>query len=315
MPSYISHIHPHSVMFHHFHGGIHPESQGSISGEDFSRLLDWLDDNFLLIGAREFEKKILADSLSDKEVCISFDDALLCQFDIACPILKQRNLDAYFFIYSSPLLGKLDELEIFRDFRATKFADIEDFYDGFFGLAEGVVGDRYSDEKRKFDALSYLKDFPFYTDSDRWFRYLRDQVLRASQYSDLMWQFISDRAYNPDAEASRLWMNEGHVQKLVEDGHVVGLHSFDHPTVMSHQSSEVQEEQYRKNKKHLEKIVGRQITSMSHPCGNYSDTTLNILTKMGVRVGFRSSLSIPTIQSNLEIPRQDHILAFREMNQ
>ena len=45
---------------------------------------------------------------------------------------------------------------------------------------------------------------------------------------------------------------------------------------------------------------------MSHPCGNYNDDTLKILKKLGINVGFRSSLVPSNIRSALEIPREDH---------
>ena len=45
---------------------------------------------------------------------------------------------------------------------------------------------------------------------------------------------------------------------------------------------------------------------MSHPLGNYNDDTLKILKKLGINIGFRSSLSPSYIKSALEIPREDH---------
>ena len=52
---------------------------------------------------------------------------------------------------------------------------------------------------------------------------------------------------------------------------------------------------------------------MSHPCGSYNDSTLNILKKLGVELGFKNVMNIE-IEKNmkkinnsfLEIARQDH---------
>ena len=52
---------------------------------------------------------------------------------------------------------------------------------------------------------------------------------------------------------------------------------------------------------------------MSHPCGSYNDSTLNILKKLGVELGFKNVMDIE-IEKNmkkinnsfLEIARQDH---------
>ena len=45
---------------------------------------------------------------------------------------------------------------------------------------------------------------------------------------------------------------------------------------------------------------------MSHPCGDYNQDTLQILDKMGIRIGFRSNLIETKIKGKFEIPRKDH---------
>ena len=55
------------------------------------------------------------------------------------------------------------------------------------------------------------------------------------------------------------------------------------------------------------------VVCMSHPCGDYNDDTLKILDDMGIRIGFRSSLSETTIKGKFEIPRDDHANIFRAM--
>ena len=46
--------------------------------------------------------------------------------------------------------------------------------------------------------------------------------------------------------------------------------------------------------------------SMSHPSGDYNEDTLKILSDLNIKIGFRSNLKVPFINSNLEIPREDH---------
>ena len=47
--------------------------------------------------------------------------------------------------------------------------------------------------------------------------------------------------------------------------------------------------------------------SMSHPFGRYNFNTLRILKANGIKIGFLSHLNKGKIQSNLEIPRLDHM--------
>ena len=44
-----------------------------------------------------------------------------------------------------------------------------------------------------------------------------------------------------------LWLTNSHLKILSENGHEIGLHSYDHPTVLSKLSYEEQYEQYEKN--------------------------------------------------------------------
>ena len=113
--------------------------------------------------------------------------------------------------------------------------------------------------------------------------------------------------------SSKLWMNDNHVKELNDAGHIVGLHSYSHPTMIHKISLEQQETEYVKNFEHLCSILGYKPFAMSHPCGNYSEETLEILKKLGIKIGFRSSCSITTIRSPLEIPRDDHANVMKQM--
>ena len=111
----------HSVMFHHFHGDKHPVGQGSLSAIEFEEMIDWLLSRHQMLDANEYIEKLEQKTLGNAEICLSFDDALRCQFDIALPILERKKVKAFFFVYSSPLMGEPDPLEIYRYFRTTNF--------------------------------------------------------------------------------------------------------------------------------------------------------------------------------------------------
>ena len=116
-----------AVMFHHFHGRLHSKSQGSISAKQFILMLNFLKKKYNLLNANKFFEKILNKSIKKNDICLTFDDCLKCQFDIALPILKKKNISAFFFIYSSVFDKKPNYLEIFRDFRYTKFKNVDVF--------------------------------------------------------------------------------------------------------------------------------------------------------------------------------------------
>ena len=147
----------------------------------------------------------------------------------------------------------------------------------------------------------------------RWFRYLRDVTLGVTRYNHLMISLIETKEFKIDQIMSKLWMTDEHLINLKLEGHIVGLHSYSHPTMMHLLEAKEQEKEYSKNFEHLSKVLGENITAMSHPCGNYNSDTLDALKRMGVKVGFRSNISVTEIKSSLEIPREDHANVFKEM--
>lgn len=307
--------HTHAIMFHHFHDDTHVPVQGSLSAREFGEMLDWLSARYNMLGAREYLNAFEAGRLSDRDICLTFDDALLCQWDIAVPVLNARGLGAYFFVYSSVFTGQPDLLEVFRYFRTSQFKDIDEFYAKFFERAQLEDKAAYRAARETYLTLDYLSAFPFYSEADKWFRYLRDQLLGPEAYRRLMFALMDEAGYDIEEASSRLWMKDEHLKALHDGGHLVGLHSHTHPTQMSRLPAPVQADEYGRNLKHLEGVLGAgSIVSMSHPCGDYNDDTLSLLNGMGVRIGFRSSLSVPEIKSPLEIPRDDHANIYRAMH-
>ena len=47
--------------------------------------------------------------------------------------------------------------------------------------------------------------------------------------------------------------------------------------------------------------------SMSHPYGRYNNSSIRVLKKIGIKLGFLSSFTKGKIFSSLEVPRYDHI--------
>ncbi|MBU6235886.1 MAG: polysaccharide deacetylase family protein [Alphaproteobacteria bacterium] len=300
-------------MFHHFHNENHPVGQGSMSGPEFAAMIDWLAARYNILGAAEYLNKLKAGTLAPHDICFTFDDALLCQSEIAVPIMREKGITAYFFVYSSPFMGNPDYLEIYRYFRTVTFKSVDEFYVAFSNAAQKHHGPEYAAAEQSFDANEYLKAFPFYTVPDKWFRYLRDIGLGKDKYEALMQSLMRDHGFEPLSVMKKLWMDDAGLKALEADGHIIGLHSYSHPTVMHRLDKSVQADEYAKNHAHLSRVLTQPIVAMSHPCGNYNADTLDILNGMGIEIGFRSNNSVTDIKSHLEIPREDHANVMKEM--
>jgi peptidoglycan/xylan/chitin deacetylase (PgdA/CDA1 family) len=300
-------------MFHHFHNDQHLPSQGSLSSNDFSLMIDWLADRYSLLSASDYLYKLGRGTLADDDIALSFDDALLCQYEIAVPILAERKINAFFFIYSSIFSGNPGSIETFRYFRTNFFSSIDDFYEQFFLKVDQLLGKDEPRVVREYKKLNYLIEYPFYTENDKFFRYLRDQVLGPERYQEITRSLMRDKNFTEDLAKNRYWISEKNIKEISGQGHVIGLHSFSHPTKISALSYREQYIEYNKNFEHLRNLVTDNIMSMAHPCGDFNEDTLRVLKELGIKVGFGSKSENIKFEGNLNLPRNDPANILREM--
>lgn len=305
--------HPYGVMFHHFHDHDHAPGQGSISAEQLDELLGFVGVDRIL-PAEEWMTRALDGRLRDRDVCLTFDDNLRCQYDVAYPVLESHGLTAFWFVPTSVMTGQLEPMELYRVFRCGSFDNPSSFYAAFTAhLGESALAGEVERALEGFVPATYLQEYPVYTDEDRHFRYLRDQVLGPERYRGVMEEMLDAAGFDREAAARNLWMDDECVQELRADGNVIGLHTHTHPTNLVGLTAEEQRAEYAENWRHLRDILGQEPITVSHPCGSYSETTLSILRERGVRLGFRANMALPEPPSMLEYPREDHMLLIRAM--
>ncbi len=300
-------------MFHHFHGGQHPVVEGSISGQDMNHMIEYLKKANELLPAKEWYERYLNGTLKDNTLCITFDDALKCQYDIAKPILDKHGLSAFWFIYTSPLEGKTENLEVYRYFKNVEFKNSDDFYDAFYTAADIVGFGNEVNAARKCDAAAnHFKEYSFYTLGDRIFRFVRDKVLGRERYYMAMEKMLEIANFNPLGLHDLLFMSRTDVKKLHTQGHIIGLHSHTHPTDIGALTIEQQTKEYERNFEILHHITGEKPYTSSHPSNSYSVETIELLKNMGINLSFRANMQF--VPGNYTLPREDHINVFKQMN-
>ena len=303
---------PHGLLFHHFHDGRHPRGQGSISAETLADIIAFTGRDRLL-PAGEWLRRAEAGALRPEDLCLTFDDNLRCQYDVACPVLRDHGLTAFFFIYSSPLEGKAERLEVYRYFRSTRFAESRiSTTASIKPLTTPPAARKRRAALDGADASGYLADKPFYSLADRKFRYLRDRVLGTEGYHRVMDRMINDSAMDTDDLVRELWMDARCLESLHAEGNVIGLHSHSHPTRISALPEAEQMREYRDNRSALVGILGAPPTTVSHPCGDYGPETLEVLKSLGIKIGFRAEMD-DALKSPLEYPRENHALTLMRM--
>ena len=297
----------HGLMFHHFHNHLHPAGQGSITSEKFESILNFYSKKHNILSSDIFFEKFKNKKLENNDVCITFDDNLKCQYDIALPILEKYSLKAFWFIYTSPLQGIFEKLELFRYFRSKFFKSFDEFFDLFFEYLKSKSEFDYVFKLLEdFDHNVYLNDFSFYSKEDKIFRFTRDKILGEEVYFNIMDSIIAESGLElNDTLHKTLWMDKNDLKTLSDKGHIIGLHSHTHPTTIGEKSFDFQYNNYKLNKMILEEVLDKDVFSMSHPCNSYNKHTLEILTKFQIQLGFRANMTTG-FNSNLEVPRIDH---------
>lgn len=296
---------PHGIMYHHFYDDRHPKGQGAISRDELRRMLRHVG-LARILPAKEWHARARSGGLQPEDLCLTFDDALLCQYNVAAPVLKEFELTAFWFVYSSVFEGNIEPLEVYRYFRTTQFDGIDDFYDAFFARLRDIDPAAYAQGEAGFDPATYLAECSFYSTNDRFFRYLRDDVLGPERYCRAMDSFIAARGFDVAAAARTLWLTDDHLLELQAADHLVGLHSYSHPTRLSALSRDEQLAEYHANYRHLRRVLGRPPLAMSHPCNSYNGDTFAILAGLGIEIGFRADM-VPVAGGGVyECPRADH---------
>ena len=295
-------------MFHHFYSQSHPAGQGAINVEQFEKIICWLDEKFKILSPIDYISKHLKRELKDDEICLTFDDSLLCQYDVALPVLQEYNLTAFFNVYSSAFSGNPDPLEVYRYFRTVTFPEIDIFYEAFFESAKKNFADLYLTGQSKFKAnLDYLSEYPFYSRSDKLFRFFRDETLGRANYCRIMDMLIEETNFDRNDVPKKVFMTRDNLKELSSLGHQVGLHSDTHPTDIAKLSKTEQEKEYFTNYDFIVNELGMAPISMAHPCGKYNDETLNVLNSLDVQIGFASNMHPKKTDLKLAVPRQDHM--------
>lgn len=303
----------HGIMFHHFHSESHQPTQGSIDRATLRALIKHIGLEWILPAA-EFHERALAGTLPQHARCLTFDDGLRCQYDVALPVLRDFKLTAFWFVSTGPLTGEPITHELHRAFRDACYSSRDPFYLDFEETTDSLWPERGL--RGALDAggtNKYLAEFDFYTPIERRYRYLRDRLLKPDEVNQVVIHMAQRRGAELERFASRRWMTGAMLRELHATGHVIGLHSHSHPTALANLPPEAQRREYAINQSKLRILLGEEPTAVGHPCNSYTPTTLEILRELGVRLGFRANMA-STDGSLLELPREDHMNLVRAMN-
>lgn len=308
----------HGIMFHYFENrDKHRKCQGSVTADELCRMIEYLRHGYHLLDAQDYLECALQNKLKEDYVCLTFDDGVKSQIDVAWDVLKSKKVTGFFFSYSSHFDTSPSMLEVYHDFRFRKYDNIDGFYSDFMDRMLAVAASLHSDVRSamaSFDPKKYLVHSKCHTDNDRLFRYVRDCVLSREEYDGIMMHLMAQKGYDMNRYIPELWMNENDLKCLHAHGNVVGMHSHTHPTTMAVKSWHEQYTEYRKNQETLQRILGADVIAASYPSGAFNQDTNGIMEQLQVRIAFQANMA-PNGNSLYQMPRKNHTDLIDEMKE
>ena len=309
---------PHGLMFHRFRKNQESNSwQGALSPEEFEKILLYVGiDN--IVSPQDWMSRLKNNSLDKQDLCITFDDGLRCQMDIALPVLEKYNLQAFWFVYSSVFEGTPAKSEVYS-YVASKTGGMELLIEKFLLVCPDTLLTLLNSIEFSTYTEQLKKERPFYSLNDIKYRFLRNNFATKKTFEETMDRVIADIGFQIDDILQVIWMTDMDLKKLVQNKHYIGLHSHDHPYKMAELSYKEQLRQYKKNYAYIQKITNNKIECASYPLNSYNKDTMDILRKLEIHCAFRSD-TFPSaygdINSNhLELAREDsaNLLAVKNL--
>ena len=298
-------ISPKVVMFHHFHKNENKKYvKNSMNAKDFERLIKRIGLKNIL-SAEDWYKNLKSNKLKKNHFCFTFDDGLKSQYDVAFPILRKYNIKCFWFIFTSIFSNDYDQNEINKYFYYKYFKDFDEFFYHFkneinFLKRKKLVFSKLKSKK----AINYFKKFKIYSQKERIYRYLRDNVFTNKELIFLHKRLFKKFNFDKKKIASKLWISKKNLRTLVNDNQIIGLHSHNHSSNISSKNFLNQYRDYKKNLDILKKYSNKKIFSSSHPFNSYDKKSLKVLKDLGISLSFRSVYD--NISSDLTFPRIDH---------
>ena len=292
-----------SIMFHDLHNKIVKPTQGSVSSDEFLKIIDFTN-SFKKITMSADLSKLNSGEILDS-VFLTFDDGLKNQYEVGGTLLQDTGITAFFFIHTAPLNNDFDVHQILRIFRnSSLFNDVEEFNKKFIKfLFDNINEKKHKEINYQFEKSSYFSQFTFYTYNDRKLRYIRDFHFSHNEYKDLSLDFIKSFNININFLIKETYMDEKSILHLHSMGHSIGLHSHSHASNLRILNEEEQSFEIQKNIDILYQITGEKPIAMSYPSNSYNELTIKILKSKNIKFAFRADnlkASVP-----YELPRID----------
>ncbi len=269
----------------------------SATSDSFRTQIEWLYNHTRILSFEEFTDRVEHGSLGrEPEVLITFDDGYRDNFDVAVPILVERNVPATFFIptafLETPHLPWWDQVAyVIKQTSVRQLA------------LERNLGEKASQLEIDLETMSRTTAITTIIRA-----LLDDTVHDERRFLDQL-AARADVAVDAESLSRSLFMSWDQVRRLADSGagFTIGSHSHSHPN-LARLDDDSQRRELTESKQILETRIGYEVRAFAYPYGwpgTYTRATKAIVAEAGYCLAFASRDGITRTKSfdPLEIKR------------
>lgn len=289
-----------AMMYHYIHAeGDDPIYHGlhGLSVSEFEQHLDFLCKNFSHVSHAQLLAYARQEAvLPERGFCLTFDDGFKQHFNNVLPVLLKFGLEGSFYIPTKPVKEK--KLHLLEKQRLCQYGIFEDYYEflqAFYEAAqthtdEYKLGAVIPNKTNVEAAAYYLAQHNFYSVEERFYRFVRDEVLNAKEFEQTITALFA-RYFDEDSVCGRYYLNAEEIGKLAKQGMHVGGHSHSHPHLNKLHALAAREE-IRLGNSYLQTFTGKVVESFSYPFGSYNADTIMHLQQQNIAYAYTTRNSI-----------------------
>jgi len=229
-------------------------------------------------------------ALPGRGFLLTFDHATRDHIENVLPELQSRGLEGTFFVYTQvPEEGRICAIDKQR-FLEYAFEDYLALLEKFAEHALHLCPDLDPSEVKPTpenlaSARNYLKQFRFYSNEERFFRHLRDNVLARDVFQGVISRLFYDVFGSEVVFAGRHYLSWDELRAMRAAGMEIGGHGHRH-LIMSRTPARQQMADVDECVRLLRKRLGVAADMFSYPNGSYNCDTLSALREAGVKLAF-----------------------------
>jgi peptidoglycan/xylan/chitin deacetylase (PgdA/CDA1 family) len=260
---------------------------------EFEKQLSILTKNGLGLMEEDIKNAALTnDYPEDKYFYLTFDDGFKQHYNNVYPVLKDYGIQASFFVPTMALeTGIIPTVEKQRLLQYNLFSEYQEFLGCFCRQSRNYMKSNkrqehfYPEPENIENSASYLKEYSFYSNEERFFRKLRNEYLSIKEFTGII-DIMFGKFYNDDKQfIDEYYMSISDLKDMNKNGMIIGGHSYSHPFLNKIPVSEMQIE-IDKSIKYLRNTVANDINSFAYPYGAFDDNIVEHLKNIKIDYAF-----------------------------